>query len=131
MKRSQRLNTDPDKARAWQDRSRAAARARGVLPRKRLPAKSAKRTADEPERARVREVVLARDRGCTAVDVVPEVRCGSPDPRRPEIEVDEIRGGAYRVDEWLDPDRCRSLCQAHHDWKTAHKQEYRRRIGDL
>jgi len=72
--------------------------------------------------------VLARDGGCIAIDLVPEVRCASPDLRRPALEVDELRGGSYRSLEWLDPDSCNTLCQAHHDWKTAHKREFIRRF---
>jgi hypothetical protein len=100
--------------------------------RKPIPYKSVKRMSDSEKREQVRAQVLERAGGdCEYAGVIPEVRCASPDPRRPVIEVDEIRGWAYRCTEWLDPDRCMAACQAHHDAKTLMKQEVRRRLGDL
>lgn len=95
---------------------------------KRLPPVSEKRRRQLPARADVRAEVLRRaGHRCEAPALVPEVRCGSPFPDRPALEVDELTGGANRSIEWLDPDRCQALCQLHHDWKTEHKAEYLRR----
>lgn len=90
--------------------------------------KSEKRAAQADERDQVRALVLARDRGCIARDVITEVRCGSPDLRRPAFEVDEVRGGSWRITEWLDAARCWSMCQNHHDHKTANKRDVLRRM---
>lgn len=94
---------------------------------KRIPARSAKRQAMQAERDTCRAVVLARG-ACEYAPLIPEVECGSPWHHRPPLEVDEIRGGAYRLDEFTDPTRCRLTCQNHHDWKTAHKREAISRI---
>jgi hypothetical protein len=99
--------------------------------RKPIPYKSPKRMSDGDKRAAVRAAVLERAGGdCEYAGVIPEVRCASPDPRRPAIEVDEIRGGAYRCTEWLNPDRCMASCQSHHDFKTLNKREVLLRLGE-
>lgn len=93
-----------------------------------IPQRSSKRKAAEPARAKVRAEVLRRaGHRCEAAALVPEVRCGSPFPDRPPLEVDELTGGANRSVEWLDADSCQALCQLHHDWKTLNKREYLRR----
>jgi hypothetical protein len=104
------------KARDWQNRSR-----------KSLKPVSAKRRAAFSERDRVRQAVFDRAGGrCEYASVVPEVCCGLLPGRG--IEVDELRGGAHRVSEWLDVDRCRLTCPVHHDWKTANKRELLARL---
>lgn len=83
---------------------------------------SARRARDLQTRAAVVEIVHARAGGaCWYAPVVPEIRCRQLYRDRLPLEVDELRGGAYRVTEWLDPDRCRLTCQAHHDFKTDNK----------
>lgn len=90
-----------------------------------IPPMSERRRKQLPKRADVRAEVLRRaGHRCEAIDLVPEVRCGSPFPDRPRLEVDELTGGANRSVEWLDADQCQALCQLHHDWKTANKAEY-------
>lgn len=85
---------------------------------------SKKRRAQADQRTDVRRAVLAAaGHRCEAIDLVPEVRCGDL-PGRTGLEVDELRGGSYRVTEWLDPAACQAVCPVHHDWKTAHKREY-------
>ena len=91
-------------------------------PRKPLPLMSAKRRAELPRRAEVRREVLERDGTCVAAGLVLEVACASPNPDRPRLEVDEIAGRG-RGGDWLDPDNCQALCQAHHDWKGAHPEQ--------
>lgn len=112
MKRSGRLRSDPAKTRAWQDRSR-----------KRLPQQSDRRKAEQPERDATRQEVLRRAGWqCQYRDLVPWVRCATR-PGRRDLEVDELRGGAQRSTEYLDPEQCRATCPAHHDYKTEHKHE--------
>jgi hypothetical protein len=99
------------------------------MKRTRLSPVSAKRRALGAERARVRIEVLARaDGACQYADVVPEVRCAFYTDR-PGLEVDELRGGSYRVTEWLDPNACRAVCPAHHDHKTGHKRDVLERLA--
>jgi hypothetical protein len=100
----------------------------------RIPPVSARRRSRAAEReAVVAEVLTRPGPRCEMARWVPEVRCGSlTTPERPHaIEVDEIRGGAWRVTEMYDASRCQRGCHRHHDWKTANKQEYRRRMGEL
>lgn len=103
-------------------------------PRKRIPPVSKSRQAKAELRELVRWVVLTRPGPrCEIAAAFPEVRCGSIiTPERPnELEVDEIRGGSFKVTEMYDPERCRRGCHRHHDHKTANKREYLRRIGEL
>jgi len=86
-------------------------------PRPPMSPMSDKRRAELPRRAEVRREVLERDGSCVAAGLVPEVACSSPNPDRPRLEVDEIAGRG-RGGDWLDPENCQALCQAHHDWKT-------------
>ncbi len=79
------------------------------MKRTRLKAMSQKRRMLLAERRKVRAVVLERDGGCVAAPLVPDVACAGP------LDVHEPGGGAYRVSSWLDPDRCLTLCRAHHD----------------
>jgi hypothetical protein len=122
------MKRDPDKARTWRERSvaryRQNARERG--PRAPLSPMSAKRRTLLPERSELRQRALQRagDR-CEMAEIVPEVRCAFYGGRG--LEVDELRGGAYRSTEWLDLDRVAVGCPAHHDWKTDHKREFVRR----
>jgi hypothetical protein len=118
LKRNIELRGDPLKTLEWHQRSRKA-----------LAKVSAKRRADLGRRTEVRNEVIARAGGqCEYAAIVPEVACGLLPGRG--MEVDELRGGSYRVTEWLDPDRCRLVCPVHHDWKTAHKRELLKRLGD-
>lgn len=97
---------------------------------KRIPQRSARRIAEQPDRDACRAVVLARAAGvCEYRDVVPEISCGWL-PGRRELEVDELVGGASRSIEYVDPERCRGVCPVHHDYKTANKREVLRRLGE-
>jgi hypothetical protein len=110
LKRNKELRADPLKTLEWHRKSRKA-----------LGSVSAKRRADLGARAMVRQAVIERAGGqCEYAAVIPEVRCGFVPGRG--MEVDEIRGGSYRVSEWLDPDRCKLTCPVHHDFKTNHKR---------
>lgn len=118
LRRRKELRSNPETQRAWERRTRQP-----------LPAKSARRKDEEAERARVRTVVLKRaGHRCQYADVVPEVLCGFL-PERRSLEVDELRGGSYRHEEYLDPDQCRAVCPKHHDYKTAHKNEVLARLA--
>ena len=77
---------------------------------KRLNNMSEKRKSELAERRHVREEVHARDGGCVAIHLVPQVKCWGP------LDVDEIKPKGIGGD-WLDPDNCQVLCRAHHDWK--------------
>lgn len=95
------------------------------MPRARKPiaARSAKRKAEAPERARVREQVLDRDgHRCTMFGLAPGP-CGSPFPWRPPLEVHEvIPRGRWRAG-YLVVSNCVTGCQLHHDWVTSHPVE--------
>ena len=101
---------------------------------KRIPPVSKSRAEKAELRELVRWVVLTRPGPrCEIGQAFPEIPCGSivTPERKHAIEVDEIRGGAYRSTEMYDPERCRRGCHRHHDHKTANKREYLRRIGEL
>lgn len=84
-----------------------------------MRSKSLRRIDQELERAKVRALVHERaGHRCQYAAVIPEIPCASPFKDRPKLEVDELRGGAHRSIEWLNPDACRLTCQAHHDVKT-------------
>lgn len=73
-------------------------------------------------RQECREIVLSRaGHRCEVAPYVPEIECGRR-PGRLNLEVDEIRGGSFRCTEQYDPDRCRAVCPAHHDYLTLHKK---------
>ena len=117
------MDRDPDKLRAWQARSRKP------LARSQLRSVSRKRSQATTTRKQVREAVLRRSGGqCEYAAIIPEVQCGWL-PDRTVLEVDELRGGSWRQQEWLDPQWCRATCAQHHDYKTAHKREVLRRLG--
>ena len=101
------------------------------MKRSRLAPVSARRQAQKARRAEVVAEVHERAGGrCEYADVVPEVECASYWwSSRPPLEVDELRGGAHRSSEWLDPEQCRLTCHAHHDWKTENKRELLKRLG--
>lgn len=91
---------------------------------------SDKRQAHMKLRRLVVEIVHQRaDHRCWYAHVVPEIRCERFDFTRPEFEVDELRGGAQRLTEWTDPDRCRLTCQSHHRYKTEHKLTFLDRLA--
>ena len=111
LRRTARLQGDPEKVRAWRDRSR-----------KPIPQVSARRLAERPERARVRAEVLKRDGGCRGRGLIPG-RCGSPWPDRPPLEVHEVISRGQWARGYLVPENCLALCQVHHDWVTANPAE--------
>ena len=81
------------------------------------------------ERKKVIETVKQRaNNQCEYADIIPEIPCATL-PGRNNLEVDELRGGAYRCTEWLDPDQCKLTCPAHHDYKTNHKNDILHRLG--
>jgi 5-methylcytosine-specific restriction endonuclease McrA len=96
MKRTP-INTDPEKVRAWQQRSR-----------RNLPAQSAKRAAEKPERDRVRAEVFTRDRNLCQLRAEP----GLP-PCFGALSVHHLRkasaGGSYSLDNLT------TLCIGHND----------------
>jgi len=84
---------------------------------------SAKRRRELAQRKKVRAIVLERaGNRCEWAPLIPELACGWL-PDRTVLEIDELRGGAYRCTEWLDPERCVATCPAHHDHKSAAKRE--------
>lgn len=99
-------------------------------PTYRFPQRSRRRSDDDGRRREVRAEVARRSGGrCQYAAVIPEVPCGFF-VDRPGMEVDEMRGGAWRSTEYLDPDRCRLTCPAHHDWKTDHKRLVLQRLAE-
>ena len=73
-----------------------------------------RRTIDEmPERQRVREVVLARDRICRGRGLTP-VDCTVH-----ASQVHELKRGANRRECYLDPAKCIGVCAPCHEWITA------------
>jgi hypothetical protein len=96
----------------------------------RLRHASPKRARDQQRRQAVVEIVHARANCCCwYAAFIPEIRCEHWDRSRPRLEVDELRGGSYRITEWLDPDACRLACQSHHRYKTEHKLEVLDRLA--
>lgn len=93
--------------------------------RTRLKPVSDKRKKQLPARAKVRDIVRARDRGCVARDM-PDVPCGQIGGRA-SLEVHEIRGGADRHATFLDPDFCVAVCPKTHDWIGENVAEAKRR----
>lgn len=83
---------------------------------------SAKRQAANRLRKKVRQEVLDRDRGCRARTLAPGP-CRSPFRDRPELEVHELIGGAWRSECWLDARLCIAVCQIHHEWIETHPLE--------
>lgn len=93
-----------------------------------MRAQSAKRRKEQAERARVRQIVLERDRGCRAARLRPDpdgpechpwpTRCRSPFFDRPRLEVHEIVSRGQWPAGYLEPSNCLALCQVHHDWVT-------------
>lgn len=92
------------------------------------------RTRDErTARAECKAAVRARSGGqCEYAEAIWEIPCAFyPHARRAELECDELRGGSWRRIEYLNPDRCRDVCPAHHDWKTEHKWTVLERLDAL
>lgn len=100
------------------------------MKRRQIRTISDKRREQLAERAEVRTIVAARaGHACQYKAIIPEIPCATR-PGRHLLEVDELRGGAHRCIEWLNPDACRLACPAHHDWKTDHKAEVLRRLAE-
>lgn len=100
---------------------------------KRLPPRSAKAIDRDPERDACRTEVLRRAGNvCQYAPLFSWVPCGFyPWAGRPDLEVDELRGGGQRCTEQYDPDQCRATCPVHHDCKTADKRNTLRRLAQL
>lgn len=118
MKRS-RLKSDPEKLRAWQERSRRKnpLRARRGLRRESRKQKETR----EYRRDVVRPIVVARDgEGCYAGNrgLLAEVRCRSTFPDRVQFEMHELLARSKWYAGARDPENIRLLCQAHHDYIT-------------
>jgi hypothetical protein len=86
---------------------------------------SDKRREQLPVREKVRQIVIARDKGCVARTMKP-VPCGQIGGRAP-LEVHEIRGGADRQATWLDPDWCIAVCPVTHSWVHDNVEEAKKR----
>jgi hypothetical protein len=88
--------------------------------RKALRRMSDKRRALQDDLRALKVEAWARDRGCRAALIVPEVPCAGP------LDLDHVRslgrGGAR-----LSLDNVAILCRAHHDWKDTHPDEANRR----
>jgi hypothetical protein len=115
LERRTPLRRDTEAARAFADKRAPLARNRAPLARTGPPApRSAKRIAEDPERARVRRIVIARDgERCAGAAVVPSIRCQGP------LDLDEICQRGVRPGGHLDPANCQLLCRfGHHRWKT-------------
>lgn len=111
LQRGKPPKANPETTWAWERRSR-----------KWIPHESERHRRERVTRNAVREEVLARDGGCRNGGRVP-VRCGSPDPTRPPLEVHEVISRGRWAGGYLEPGNCLALCQACHDWVTAHPIE--------
>lgn len=84
----------------------------------RLPARSARRIAEQAERDAVREETLRRAGWrCEAKDLVPEVRCWGP------LDCDERAPRGIAPGSHLDLNNTQALCRAHHEWKHSYPEE--------
>lgn len=115
------LDRDPEKARAWQQRSRQAAAERArQKPRSQLKARSPRKAERYRAIAAACAEAIERDRGrCQARLLVPEISCGGPlDPQH------VIPQG---VDKSLaaEPDNIVACCRRHHDWIGDHPERAR------
>jgi hypothetical protein len=79
--------------------------------RKRLPAESAKRKDERPQRDEVRRIVLQRDQACVMF-LLGFTGCWGP----PEVHEPEFRSRFPGEKPWLDPDRAVRTCQGHNRW---------------
>lgn len=108
------MNRDPDKARAWQDRSRARAmaRQRDAPPPKRIKPRSAKRDADMVERRKLVGRLLAEYPRCQG-----RILCAGAPAQDVHERLTRARGGNI-----LDPRQAHmvTLCRPCHDWVTTH-----------
>lgn len=109
LKRGKPLRSDPAKTREWQRRTQ-----------KKLPAESARRKAERPARAKVREEVLERDGGCRGRGVLPGP-CRHPQGLPLDVH-EVVKRGRWRAG-YLVVDNCLALCRAHHDWVETHDVE--------
>lgn len=116
IERRKRLEADPEKTRAWQDRSRkrAAEKARSK-PKKALPRESSKRKSERGERSRI--VAEVRARGCVARELVPEIPCGGV------IDGHEIVPRSLYPGGHLDRSNVVGVCRIHHGWIDDHPAE--------
>lgn len=99
MKSGGQLRSDPDKARAWQQRSKGMKRGRGPKPA------SDKTVAARPEHDIIREAVFRRDRGCRLSGVPDAGRCSGPPT--PHHVLKASQGGEYTMENLVE------LCAAH------------------
>lgn len=82
--------------------------------RSQLPAKSERRKAEDPERARLRRLVRERDGNvCQGRLAVPLVQCWG------DLDVDAICPEGVRPGAHLVLENLHLLCRGHHDWKHA------------
>lgn len=97
--------------------ARRFAASRTGLPRstKPLPARSAKmRNETTPADKKWADAVKARDGGCVAATLVPDVECGGI------LEADHIVPKGRRPDLRHVLSNGQALCSRHHEWKHAH-----------
>lgn len=86
--------------------------------RTRIKQVSAKRIAEQPERAAVRAACLARDVTCRAAHLVPAVRCSTGPLQVHETAQRSVFPGSH-----LRLDLCMALCSAHHRYIDTHIAE--------
>lgn len=108
LTRRSALRADPEKTRAWKNRSR-----------KRLPARSAKQVEIGRRRRECRDAVVARDGAtCWAKALPTGISCGTA-PGRERLELHETLKRSRFSGAATDPRYQRLLCPAHHDWTEA------------
>lgn len=115
MKRS-RIRTDPEKVRAWQERSRKA-----------LPRESRKRREAVKSHRAIREAVFARDRYLCRMPIAVGGPCVGP--LTPHHVRKASQGGGYTVENLI------ALCRFHNDWcedepDIAHRLGFVKRAGE-
>lgn len=108
LKRTGGPKADPAATRAWHDRSR-----------KPLPANSAKGRARAREAADAGRRAKARDGGCVAAALVPELRCWGP------LDPQHVIPRGVRRDLAADDRNIIGCCRGHHEWIEANKARAR------
>lgn len=121
LERRERLRANPETTRAWQRRSQDAARARERdRPRPALPAASTKGAARARAAAEAGRVAKARDGGCVAAALVPELGCWGP------LDPQHVIPRGVRRDLAAEPANIIGCCRGHHEWIEANKARARK-----
>ncbi len=107
------MERDPEKARAWRQRSKPLRR------------ESAKRRRERAARAAMRAEVIERDGHSCAAAALADIigPCRFYPPGRPGLEVDEKAARGVVPGSHLRAELGQALCPFHHDWRHANPAE--------